>query len=127
MNNATLLEVEIQDQFERLRKTEFGTEQYKTGVDGLTKLIDRSIEIDKLSHEFKKERENQKLDIEFKEKQMAKDKKSEMIHNVIAIAGIVLPLLVTIWGTNVSLKFEESGTVTTIMGRGFINKLLPKK
>lgn len=127
MNNATLLEVEIQDQFERLRKTEFGTEQYKTGVDGLTKLIDRSIEIDKLSHEFKKERENQKLDTEFKEKQMAKDKKSEMIHNVIAIAGIVLPLLVTIWGTNVSLKFEESGTVTTIMGRGFINKLLPKK
>ena len=127
MNNATLLEVEIQDQFERLRKTEFGTEQYKTGVDGLTKLIDRSIEIDKLSHEFKKERENQKVDTEFKEKQMAKDKKSEMIHNVIAIAGIVLPLLVTIWGTNVSLKFEESGTVTTIMGRGFINKLLPKK
>ena len=127
MNNATLLEVEIQDQFERLRKTEFGTEQYKTGVDGLTKLIDRSIEIDKLSHEFKKERENQKLDTEFKEKQMAKDKKSEMIHNVIAIAGIVLPLLVTIWGTNVSLKFEESGTVTTIMGRGFINKMLPKK
>ena len=127
MNNSTLLEVEIQDQFERLRKTEFGTEQYKTGVDGLTKLIDRSIEIDKLSHEFKKERENQKLDTEFKEKQMAKDKKSEMIHNVIAIAGIVLPLLVTIWGTNVSLKFEESGTVTTIMGRGFINKLLPKK
>ena len=108
MNNATLLEVEIQDQFERLRKTEFGTEQYKTGVDGLTKLIDRSIEIDKLSHEFKKERENQKLDTEFKEKQMAKDKKSEMIHNVIAIAGIVLPLLVTIWGTKVRREWNSN-------------------
>jgi len=127
MNNSTLLEVEIQDQFEHLRKTEFGSEQYKIGVDGLTKLIDRSIEIDRLSHEFKKERENQKLDTEFKEKQMAEDKKSERIRNGIAIGGVVLPLLVTIWGTRASLKFEETGTVTTIMGRGFINKLLPKK
>ena len=29
--------------------------------------------------------------------------------------------------TLTSLKFEEEGTVTTIVGRGFVNKLLPKK
>ena len=58
---------------------------------------------------------------------MEEEKKDRLVKNCISIGGIVLPVAVTIWGTLKSLKFEESGTVTTIMGRGFINKLLPKK
>jgi hypothetical protein len=55
------------------------------------------------------------------------DKRDRLIKNIIGAAGIVLPLIVTIWGTKVSLKFEEEGTITTQMGRGFIQRLFPKK
>ena len=60
-------------------------------------------------------------------KQMEEEKKDRWIKNGLAAAGIIIPTLVTIWGTVKSIKFEETGTITTIMGRGFINKLLPKK
>ena len=60
--------------------------------------------------------------------QLAEDEKRDRrIKNGITIAGIVIPSIITIWGTIKSLNFEKEGTVTTIMGRGFINKLLPKK
>ena len=127
MSIPTLLEVEIEDQFEHLSKVEFGSEQYKAGVDGLTKLLDRSMEMNKLEYEAEEGRKNREIDNEFKQKQMDEDKKSRWIQYVISAAGIILPIAAAVWGTKSSFKFEETGTVTTIMGRGWINKLLPKK
>ena len=127
MSIPTLLEVEIEDQFEYLSKVEFGSEQYKAGVDGLTKLIDRSMEINKIEYEAEEERKNREIDNEFKRKQMNEDKKSRWIQNVISAASIILPIAAAVWGTKASFKFEETGTITTVMGRGWINKLLPKK
>lgn len=127
MSIPTLLEVEIEDQFEHLSKVEFGSEQYKAGVDGLTKLLDRSMEMNKLEYEAEEGRKNREIDNEFKQKQMDEEKKSRWIQHVISAAGIILPIAAAVWGTKSSFKFEETGTVTTIMGRGWINKLLPKK
>ena len=127
MSIPTLLEVEIEDQFEHLSKVEFGSEQYKAGVDGLTKLLDRSMEMNKLEYEAEEGRKNREIDNEFKQKQMDEDKKSRWIQHIISAAGIILPIAAAVWGTKSSFKFEETGTVTTIMGRGWINKLLPKK
>ena len=127
MSISALLETEIMDEFEALRKEEFGSEKYKVGVDGITKLLDRSIEIDKFENEADKESENREYDNKLKEQQISDDRKHRWVQSGITAAGIVLPLIVTIWGTKASLNFEKEGTVTTIMGRGFINKLLPKK
>ena len=127
MSIPTLLEVEIEDQFEHLSKVEFGSEQYKAGVDGLTKLLDRSMEMNKLEYEAEEGRKNREIDNELKQKQMDEEKKSRWIQHGIALAGIILPIAAAVWGTKASFKFEETGTVTTIMGRGWINKLLPKK
>ena len=145
MDIETLLHEEIKSELETLGEMEVGTDEYKTVVDGLTKLIDRAIEMDKfnIDHEEKnsdrefereqklKQMEEERLDREFereyKLKQVNDDKKDRLIKNILTGFGIVLPLTITIWGTNKSLKFEETGTVTTIMGRGFINKLLPNK
>ena len=124
MNIQTLLYDEIEEEFEKLRNIDYGSEQYKVTVDGLTKLMDRAIEMEKFDSDCEdraKTRESEQA------QQLADDKKDRLIKNIISGAGVVLPLLVTIWGTKVSLKFEEEGTFTTIMGRGFINKLLPKK
>jgi hypothetical protein len=122
-----LLELEIEEEFEKLNKMEVGTEQYKTTVDGLTKLLDRSIEIDKHRDELDEKDKNREIDKDFKSKQVEDEKKDRKIKNGLTLAGIVIPSVITIWGTLKSLKFEKDGTVTTIMGRGFINKLLPKK
>lgn len=112
----TLLDDEIREEIEGLKNIELGSEPYKTTVDGLTKLVDKALEIQKLESESQL-----KLD------SVNEDKKDRLIKNGIAIGGIVIPTVVTIWGTIKSLKFEEEGSVTTIVGRGFINKLLPKK
>lgn len=114
---------EIEDEFQVLSEIKVGTDEYKSSVDGLTKLLDRAIEIEKHEAEMK-EREAERI---AKNIQVAEEQKDRVVKNYITAGGVVLPLLVTIWGTLKSFKFEQDGTVTTIMGRGFINKLLPKK
>ena len=116
MNIETLLNDEIRKEFEELNEFEAGTEEHKAQVDDLVKLVDRAIEIERLNIE-EKEKEDSRIE----------ERKDRLIRNCISVAGIIIPSAITIWGTLKSFEFEKDGTVTTIMGRGFINKLLPKK
>lgn len=127
MSIENLLHREIQRDFEKLEELEVGTDEHKVAVDEMTKLLDRAIEMEKLGAEREDRLVNQKNDEEFKRKQFEEEQLDRWIRNGIAVAGIVVPTLVTIWGTKKSFEFEKDGTITTIMGRGFINKLLPKK
>lgn len=127
MNIETLLHEEIGKEFEKLNGMKEGTEEYKTTVDGLTKLMDRAIEINKIDAERLERKTQTMVENSLKAKQAKDDKIDRIVRNVISVAGIVIPSVITIWGTVKSIKFEETGTITTIMGRGFINKLLPKK
>ena len=127
MTVKSLLRDEIRDEIETLSKMEVGSEGYEKTVNGLTKLIDRSIEMDKLENEQEEKEKNREIETELKTQQLEDEKKDRKVRNAISIAGIIIPTLVTIWGTKASFMFEKEGTVTTIMGRGFINKLLPKK
>ena len=127
MSIENLLHREIQRDFEKLEELEVGTDEHKVAVDEMTKLLDRAIEMEKLGAEREDRLVNQKNDEEFKRKQFEEEHLDRWIRNGIAVAGIVIPTLVTIWGTKKSFEFEKDGTITTIMGRGFINKLLPKK
>ena len=126
-NIETLLHEEIQDGFDALSRMERGTEIHKTTVDEVAKLFDKAIEIEKIEIEAKEKAKSREIEASLKRAQMEEDRKDRKLKNGIAIGGIVLPLAVTIWGTFKTLKFEEEGTVTTMMGRGFINKLIPKK
>lgn len=116
MNMETLLHKEIKSEFECLEELEAGSKEYEATVDGLAKLMDRAIEIDKLNIEHDE-----------KENLAKEERKDRWIKHGINIASIIIPTLVTIWGTKASFRFEKEGTITTIMGRGFINKLLSKK
>ena len=126
-NIETLLHEEIQDGFDALSKMERGTEIHKTTVDEVAKLFDKAIEIEKIEIEAKDKAKSREIEASLKRAQMEEDRKDRRFKNGIAVGGIVLPLAVTIWGTFKTFRFEETGTVTTIMGRGFINKLIPKK
>ena len=118
---------EILNELEELSKMEVGSEKYKIAVDGITKLADRAIEIEKLNVEAEDRVVAMRDEKELKREQLNDDKKDKIVRNIIAGAGVVLPLMVTIWGTVKSIEFEKEGTITTIMGRGFINKLVPRK
>ena len=127
MNIETLLYDAIETDFEKLANEELGSDQRKAAVDELTRLMDRAIEMEKVNNDCDdraKARESEERD---KLQQLEADKKDRLVKNVLSAAGVILPLLVTIWGTKVSLEFEKEGTFTTIMGRGFIQKLLPRK
>ena len=139
-----LLVAEISDELTRLGEMEVGSEEYKVAVEGITKLMDKKIEIEKMDRDLELKKKDQELEgkkfeseltdkaksREIEEKklqQIVNEKNDQLFKNGISIAGIVIPSLITIWGTFKTLKFEETGTVTTIMGRGFVNKLIPKK
>ena len=117
----------IKDDFAKIKGNELGSDERKAAVDEVTKLMDRAIEIKRVDVDCKNKAETLESEQLMRKQMMEDEKKDRLIKNLISVAGIVLPIGLTIWGTRVSLKFEEEGTITTIMGRGFINKLLPKK
>lgn len=127
MKVETMLHDEIRNEFEELKKLEVGSDGYRAAVDGISKLLDRAIEYDKLDAECNERSLNRGFEEDYKLQLAEDEKRDRRIKNGITIAGIVIPSVITIWGTIKSLNFEKEGTVTTIMGRGFINKLLPKK
>lgn len=121
------LEVVIGEEFKYLKGLTPGTEEYDKAISSIGKLVDRAVELEKSNIDAKTQLEKMKAENELKERQMEEERKDRLIKNCIAAAGVVLPIGVTIWGTLKSFEFEREGTITTIMGRGFINKLLPKK
>lgn len=122
-----LLENRIQHDFEQLKNMEVDSESYKATVDELVKLLDRNIEIKKVNNDIQDKTESRKVETELKREELETNKKDQWIKNGLTAAGIVLPLTVTIWGVFKTFEFEKEGVVTTIMGRSFINKLMPKK
>lgn len=115
MKYKKLLEDEITAELEAMEMMDTISEDYRTTVDGLTKLIDRSIELEKL--------ENSKSD----EKDKAEfEKIDKLMDHSIKIIGILIPVALTVWGVHMTFEFEKEGTVTTLMGKGFINKLVKK-
>lgn len=129
-NIEALLENEIRDELDELSKMQLGTKEHTDTVNNISKLVDKLNELRKGSLD------SQKFDIEIqkasneeilKDKEIEENKKSRRIRNGIEIAGIVVPAALAVWGTLKSFKFEETGTVVTQMGRGWINKLIPKK
>lgn len=127
MKIEKLLHDEIQNEFEELKRMQLGGEEYRTTIDGLAKLVDRAVEIDKFNAEYQEKVDAREIENNLKLKQMTDERKDRIWKNILTGLGIGVPAGLTIWGTLKSLKFEETGTVTTMMGRGFINKLLPKK
>ena len=127
MSIKTLLQEEIENELSDLAKMNLGTDEYKVTIDGITKLMVQMHEMEQSEIERREKAETRDIENDLKMQQMADERKDRRIKNWISVAGIIVPVFVTVWGTKKSFEFEKDGTITTIMGRGFINKLLPKK
>ena len=127
MSVKALLNDEIKDEIEQLRKVELGSDQHKIAADALAKLLDKSIEMDKLDLEYQDRFEAREAENELKQKEIEDEKKDRKVKNILTGVSVIGGFALTVWVTCKSIKFEETGSFTTIMGRGFIQKLLPKK
>jgi hypothetical protein len=116
MNIEAKLNEELAEELDYLKGVTIASDEYKATIDGWTKLADRAIEMERLNSENAD-----------KERAREEERKDRLIRHCISVFGIVLPVAVTIWGTVKSFEFEKEGTITTLMGKGFMNKLLPKK
>lgn len=115
MSMKTLLEVEIEDTFAKMEDLDPTTKEYVNAVDGVTRLMDRVIEIEKL----------ESAEIE-NDKKLREDRKTRIIKTCVDVGSLVLPLAVTVWGALVSLKFEEEGSITTTIGKKTLDKLFKR-
>lgn len=120
----SLLKKEIEAEFLELEKIQIGTDDYKTSVDGITKMIDKSIEISKMEADIDSKKEALYAETDLELKKQKNEHFNKMIVNILSGASIVSGVVLTIWGTYKTLKFEETGTVTTTAGRSFINSVV---
>ena len=124
MSIQRLLREEIESEFKELSKITPGGEDYKVAVDGITKLMDRAIEMEKNEIDRQDRIDARDSENELKTKQMEDEKKDRFVKNLLTGVGTIGGLVVTIWGAKKAWKFEETGTVASPVGRNFINKLI---
>lgn len=128
MDIQTMLTDEIVKEFDKLGgMDDIGDDKYRTTVDGLTKLIDRVITMEKFNIESEDKLNAQNFEQEMRRQEMRDERIDRIVKNVLTGVSIVSGVGLTVWGTFKTFKFEETGTITTTMGRGFINRLFGKK
>ena len=127
MDIKTSLVTEIQKEIATIGEMEVGSETYKAAVDGVSKLIDRKIEMDKVEIDKKDKRLTREQEKWFKERSMKDEKIDRFIKNTLTAINIFGCFWLAVWGTRATFEFEKEGTVTTLLGKGHINRLLPKK
>ena len=103
---------EFDARLEELGATELTSDAYRNATDGMTKIADRIIEIEKIEAE-------QAL----KEKQAKTDKLDKVCRVGVEVLKTAVMVGVGIWAFKASIKFEEEGTFTTTGGRNIVNQL----
>ena len=93
MSIETLLQEEIQNELGELKRISIGTDEYKATVDGVTKLMDRVIEIKKLNIDKDDKAVTREIETDIKSKQMEEERRDRVIKNCITVAGIIVPTL----------------------------------
>ena len=115
MEIKTKLEEVISLKLDEAKVTE--SETGKRAVDDAVKLTDCLIEIHKME-----------ADAEDKEVEQKRQPIKERWQNGIAIAGIAIPAIISVIGIHKTFKFDDAGgIISSTLGRGFLNKVIPKK
>ena len=126
MENEKELNNEIKSLLGCMEGGDVTSDEYKAELHAVTILIDKAIEIEKLNRESEEKSRARLIEQETKETQMNEERKHRWIGYAISIAGLVIPSAITIWGTIKSFQFEETGTITTSVGKSFTNRLFRK-
>lgn len=126
MGIKTDLRDELTNEIIELSKVEFGSEKYKVGVDGVVKITDRLIELDRVAlEEDKIMLEEKKLEADARRDEIeAKDRKSK---NRISWANIGVPAFITGLGAIAMFVYEERGTIVGQASRKIVDRIFRMK
>ena len=127
MGIKNILWDEIEKEVKELSKMQVGTDQYKVTVDGIARLSDKIIELDKLESEnAMKDFENfvRTEEQELKRDQLKSEKRDRAVKNVITVGTAVLSVAVYALAFIASTNFEREGSFTTEGGKNSIRQLL---
>ena len=127
MGIKNILWDEIEKEIKELSKMQVGTEQYKVTVDGIARLSDKIIELEKLESEnAAKDFENfaRTEEQELKREQLKSEKRDRAVKNVITVGTAVLSVAVYALAFIASTNFERDGSFTTEGGKNSIRQLL---
>ena len=117
---------EIATEIQRLEGLEVGTDAYRATVDGVTKLMDRAIELKKIDANVKAQAKAQEEEHNLKLIQLRDDRIDKISRNV--LTGFTFGgTMFTIWClASATFTFEEKGTITSTLGRKVLGMLVPK-
>lgn len=124
MSFKRILDEEIINELNELKKISVGTEEHKASVDALTKLMDRKIELEKLEVESKAQDLNRDIETNLRLQQIESEKRDRLIKNVLTGVSTVGGLLCAGLAFIASINFEKEGTLTTEGGRSALRQLL---
>lgn len=127
MGIKTLLEEEIRSEIEMLGKHEPASAEYKALVDGVTRLTEQYNNLEKTNNDKYDKEDARYNEMRVKDAELAMERKDRLVKNWLTGFSIGGGFVMTAVGAWATFKFEETGTVTSLIGRGFINRLLPKK
>lgn len=117
MSIKTTLTEEFNDQMKDLHKLEVGTEQYSTAVNGVTKLADKIIDLEKIEIEREERIKDRDTEIELKSQQMEIDKRDKFNQNLVNVVKIAVPTVAGFAMGIISMKWEKLETITSTAGR----------
>lgn len=120
MSVKQTLKEEFDSQMTLLHKMDVGTEEYKLTVDGVTKLADRIIAIEK-----------NERDAEMREWQLGNETdsinaqiKTDRKRNWVEIAKIAVPTIGAFTMGIISMKWEKLDTITSTAGKNALREIL---
>lgn len=124
MSIKTNLVKEFENEIGGLGKIELGSDEYDSTVDGVCKLADRIIEIEKLESEKDDKNRQREIDVNLKVSQMESENRDRLIRNCIEGTKVIGGFGLAAWAFIASMNFEKEGTLTTEGGRTALRQLL---
>lgn len=122
-----LFEERIEKEMEEIGKEQIGTDKYKSGIDGVTKLADRLIELKKLEVERDKYERDRDFDETYKLQQLKAEKKDRIAKNCLTAASIGVPVAGAFVMGIMSMNFQRTDSFFTEAGNGAVRSLLKFK
>lgn len=126
MDIEAKLEGVLQNRLDGLDGFNAGTEESKLAITEMANLMDRYIELKKAKQEAKAQAATRKDEEQFKRKQLRNDFIDKLIRSVVQLITWAGSLTAGILLLKAAITYEETGTISSPVGKKILTMLLPK-
>lgn len=134
----TALNEEITNRVEELKGLDYNKDDAKEIVNSTVKLMDKSIELEKLKIESAKVKNEEKrlaieeedkiarrnTDFELKQKEIKSNQRSQLISTLTTVGIGLLGIVASVWGVKYTTEFEKDDSYSTTAGKSCARDIL---